>query len=115
MFWKREKENQTLKGVAVGSETYDLENVRDLLVGGLGEGNGHVVRDTSVVDCKPEEPVRFSQDSSGGQMGDMLTENTNIDSLNDRFQFRKRSVLVGEINGNELGLDLVLRSYRPPS
>lgn len=48
-------------------------------------------------------------------MGDMLTENTNIDSLNDRFQFRKRSVLVGEINGNELGLDLVLRSYRPPS
>lgn len=59
MFWKREKENQTLKGVAVGSETYDLENVRDLLVGGLGEGNGHVVRDTSVVDCKPREPVRL--------------------------------------------------------
>lgn len=43
----------------------------------------------------------------------MLTENTNIDSLNGRFEFGKGSVLVGEINGDELGLDLVFRSYRP--
>jgi hypothetical protein len=41
----------------------------------------------------------------------MLTEDTNFNSLDRRLEFRERDVLVGEINGNELGLDLILGTY----
>lgn len=53
MFWKREKKCQTSNGGEFGKETYNLKDVRELLVGSLGEGNGHMMRDTSIVDCKP--------------------------------------------------------------
>jgi hypothetical protein len=41
----------------------------------------------------------------------MLTEDTNFNSLDRRLEFREGYVFVGEIDGNKLGLDLILGTY----
>ena len=38
----------------------------------------------------------------------MLTQHTNIDALYGRLKFGKRNIFVGEINGDEFCLNLVL-------
>jgi hypothetical protein len=41
----------------------------------------------------------------------MLTKDTNFDSLDRRLEVGKGDILIGEINGNKLGLDLILGTY----